>query len=204
MVRLKVFGQKSKAIPPGMPISFRAVDASRCAILWGGYWWRFNQVPNPEVLPPDEFEEEELDADNRAFKQLGKTVGTVMVVLLLAVKFLFHAPPEAAKKDKVDVEIKKAHLLPPNMKKPEPPKPKPPEPPKPKPKPEPPKPKPPEPPKPKPKPPEPPKPKPKPEPPKPQPKKIEPLKPQPPKAKIEPPKPVPKLTLTPPKPTPPL
>ena len=111
-VRFKVFGQKSKALPPGVPLGFRAQDASRSAILWGSYWWRFNQIPTPEILPPDEREEEELDADTRAFKQLGKIIGTVMAVVLLGVKFLYHAPPGTKKRSRSRSTLQKPHVIP--------------------------------------------------------------------------------------------
>jgi hypothetical protein len=147
-VRFKMFGGKSKPIPLGTPVSMKTVDFSRAAILWGGYWWRFNQVPTPQMLPPDEYEEEEAEIDARSFKKLGKIVAVILVLALLDVKFLMRFPAEKKQETKqVEVALKRPKTLegekkpppkptpkPTQVAKVEPPKPKPPEP-KPKPKP---------------------------------------------------------------------
>jgi periplasmic protein TonB len=115
-VRFKIAGQVSRLLPVGKPISLHPAELEAGAFILGSYWWRLANLPEPELIDPDELDEERNFQDSIPLKTLGRLAGAILVLALVVSRGFYYldsilgrhvAPPLVA-----EIELKKPKFIP--------------------------------------------------------------------------------------------
>ena len=103
-LKFKVLGEKSKRFDAGTTLQLREEMLVRCAFLWGSYWWRINSIPEPELLPPDDFEDEDRYEDSIPLHWIARITASLLLSILIVTRIFYALNEGIEERDRISLE----------------------------------------------------------------------------------------------------